>query len=245
MAAPTSAARVASAAEDLQAQSRSFFEPQLVAIGLGKEQIERQALAELEESLERINDCIKHPESFGTLKVKMGGTGVLIISTEAQFEVGILPILLERKRSILDRITSLKGDEKIESLKDIIRESTDKNVQVEIDKQINELQLEIRRWQEKTREAEQAQMTAQFEQQSKLAQISADMFERRSKVWLSFLQRESVATIVGGLLLIVMTISIVVANFVGIATSELLSNAFLVILGYFFGQAVGRASVKD
>ncbi len=68
------------------------------------------------------------------------------------------------------------------------------------------------------------------------------MLERRSKIWLSFLERESVATILGGVLLIVITLAQIGAMLFKIAPSDTLNNTFLVVLGYFFGQSTSRTS---
>ena len=48
--------------------SRRFFEPKLIEINLGEEQISSASLPQLQQSLERVNECIAHPESFGILK---------------------------------------------------------------------------------------------------------------------------------------------------------------------------------
>jgi uncharacterized membrane protein YfcA len=59
---------------------------------------------------------------------------------------------------------------------------------------------------------------------------------------LSFLERESVATILGGVLLIVITLAQIGAMLFKIAPSDTLNNTFLVVLGYFFGQSTSRTS---
>jgi hypothetical protein len=100
---------------------RQHFEPQLARLGLSAEQIESQNLDELNESLVKVNDAIAHPQAFGTLKISIGAKGNFLISRqEAHFEVGILPMLLERKGLILSRIKSLAGERRIESLKDLV-----------------------------------------------------------------------------------------------------------------------------
>jgi len=99
---------------------RVHFEPQLARLGLSVEQIEGQTLEELNESLVKVNDAIAHPEAFGTLKISAAaGGGFVIAKTEAHFEIGILPMLLERKSLILSRIKSLVGERRIDSLKDL------------------------------------------------------------------------------------------------------------------------------
>jgi hypothetical protein len=52
---------------------RQNFEPQLARIGLSIEQIERQSLEELNQSLAKVNDAISHPEGFGNPTNKDGG----------------------------------------------------------------------------------------------------------------------------------------------------------------------------
>ena len=64
-----------------------------------------------------------------------------------------------------------------------------------------------------------------------------EVFERRSRVWQSFLERQSVATMIGAFLLVAMFVFIVISTVLGKRVPELVSNAFLVILGYFFGNA--------
>ena len=77
------------------------------------------------------------------------------------------------------------------------------------------------------------------------AKLSADLFERRSKVWLGILGRESVATIVGAVLLLILVFTEVVALLVGKDVPEILDNSLLIILGYFFGQTASRAGRKE
>lgn len=87
-------------------QIHIFFEQQLIPLGLGKEQIDSQQIDDLEQSLERINEAIRFPEAFGSLKLKITEDRLLVIGDGADFhyEIGILPTLLERKNSIVGRI---------------------------------------------------------------------------------------------------------------------------------------------
>lgn len=59
----------------------------------------------------------------------------------------------------------------------------------------------------------------------------------RSEMWQSWFARESVASIIGGFLLALITIVFLVAMFFKVVIPDIISNGFLVILGYFFGQA--------
>jgi hypothetical protein len=70
-----------------------------------------------------INEAIKHPESFGSLSFKLSAGGKVYVTnskSDAQFEIGILPLLLDRKKFILERIRLLSSNEKIETIQDLI-----------------------------------------------------------------------------------------------------------------------------
>jgi len=59
------------------------------------------------------------------------------------------------------------------------------------------------------------------------------------------LERQSVATLLGAFLLVSMFLYISVAAVGGVGVPSLVGNAFLLILGYFFGQAGSSCSGHD
>jgi hypothetical protein len=70
--------------------------------------------------------------------------------------------------------------------------------------------------------------------------------EIKTEWWKTRLGRESIASIVGGLLLLSLGVSVIVAMFTSTEATDIVANAFLIVLGYFFGSAsVGRASPPD
>ena len=227
----------------IQQQSKAYFESQLTQMGLGEEQIKQQTLEELQQSLETINDAIKNPDSFGALNLKLDAQiGAVIASngSGAHVSLGILPILLERKKLILQRIRLLKGEEKIETIQDLIKTIPDEKVQEKLNREITELKSESQKIREQEQQVQKVQNEEQIKAQAEVARLSMELFERRSKVWLSFLEKDSVATTIGGILLILITLSQIGAMLFGIAPSDTLNNTFLVILGYFFGQSTNN-----
>lgn len=217
------------------------FEPRLASLNLSVKQIEGQNLEQLKQSLETINDAISNPDSFGRLKLLLSARFGVVITEDpsrAHLEVGILPLLLERKKLILDRIRSLQSAEKIENLRDLVGKVDDETVRSKLEKEISGLEAESQKWHQQSEELRQTQVDM------KPGFASITILERRLQAWQSFLQRESVATIVGSLLLFVIAVSLLIAMFKGVATSEIINNSFLVILGYFFGQTVSRSSNK-
>jgi len=231
---------------DVLVITRAFFEPQLIAIGLGKEQIEQQIEKELEQSLEVVNEAIKNPNAFGLLRLELAvESGKLTFmvtkaASESHIEVNALPLLLERKRRIVDRLRIIRGYETIEHLQNLALNEADPAGQEKLKRQREELEAEIQMLQKQAQSQSQEELKARKE----WATLSVELFERRSKVWQSFLARESVATTVGGLLLILITIALLIAMFLNVQIPALVNNAFLVILGYFFGQATGKVLSK-
>jgi hypothetical protein len=238
--------------EDLSMQrdelTRRHFEPQLTRIGLSAEQIEHQNLEELNQSLVKIDEAIAHPEAFGTLHLKISGEVGLVLTTarqEAHMEVNVLPLLLERKSLILARVRSLAGDKRVESLNDLVATVTDPDLRAKIEGELSVLAKQSKRLAEQESKVVQAQAeqiaVARRDEAEALAMLQTKLFERRLRAWTGFFARESMATYVGAFLLVVLTFVQVGAMFSSnLHTTEIVNNAFLLILGYFFGQSVAR-----
>ncbi len=217
-----------------------FFEPRLLQIGLSEAQIALQDLPQLRASLERVNDAIDHPEGFGFLKITAEGSLVATMNS-ADAHIGPLPILLQRKKLIVERIAVLESEANVEGLRSLAGRA-EPGLRQELQERIDSLESEKATWQQQARDLEDAQQKAHMAQQSEIGKI--EVFERRSRVWQSFLERQSVATMVGAILLLAIFIFIVVAASSGTVVPELINNAFLVILGYFFGQAGSKSGTR-
>lgn len=243
MSAPTPEERMAGQFD----RARDFFEPQLRKLGLDVDSINHQTLDELHRSLGTINDLIAHPESFGAFKISAsGGLAILSTTVESQVEIGPLPILLERKQLILQRIAALRGEQKIHNLRDLAAQVADEELKAVLEKEITDLE-ESKQYQQQADkvEKEREAVVARYEEDRHRVLLELERFERRSKVWQRFLERESVATIVGALLLVMLAIVLTIAMFTNVAVSAVISNSFLLILGYFFGQTVARGARSE
>jgi hypothetical protein len=85
-------------------------------------------ITELEDSLERVDDALRHPESFGVLRLSISASGSAIIAksnAESHVEIGAVPILLQRKKQIIDRLRTLRSQRPIRTLADLINTVTD------------------------------------------------------------------------------------------------------------------------
>ncbi|NQE88928.1 hypothetical protein [Nocardia terpenica] len=72
-----------------------------------------------------------------------------------------------------------------------------------------------------------------------------DVQERKWRIRKSVLDREPAAVLIGGVLLAVITLGLIVAMFIHTPVPEILSSAFLLILGFFFGQTTSRGSKSE
>jgi hypothetical protein len=230
------------------------YEEQLTLLGLGKAQIEGQTIQELKDSLERVNDAIANPDSFPKFNIAFGGmAGIPYVTkgdSEAHYQITILPTLLERKKLILERIRSSENNEKVESLQDLINKKLiDKDDQERLKKELNQYILESQSLKEQYQQVINVQSEQIEKTETEKLKLSVELWERRSKVFLSFLERESAATIIGAILLILIAFAHIVAIGFKITIPETLNSAFLLILGYFFGQSTNQASstknIKD
>src|SRR5438270_3343429 len=88
--------------ENFLEQAERYFEPLLIKAGLGKDQIAKQTLSELKQSLQLVNKLIEDPSYFGFVKVTTDA-GSVLTTVKAEVQLGVLPILFDRKKLILDR----------------------------------------------------------------------------------------------------------------------------------------------
>lgn len=233
--------------EDQLETARRFFEPRLTELGLSVSQINALDVVGLRNALERVNDAIKHPEQFGVLNLKVtANVGVVVTKAtqDAHMAVGILPILLERKQLILDRLRDLSSSERVSNLQELVGSIPDISLRSNLETQLASLEAESQRLRAEKAEVQAAQEEASLTTVSLIEQkrFELERLERRSAVWRAFLERESVATVLGAILLLALVITLIVAMFTKTTVPDLVSNAFLIILGYFFGQASARRS---
>jgi hypothetical protein len=114
--------------ERFRAEAQRFFDAQLERIGLSEAQIESQDITELEDSLARVDDALRSPESFGVLKLSVSANAAVFIvksDTASHIEVGVVPLLLERKKMIVDRLRLLRKQRPISTLTELINSVSD------------------------------------------------------------------------------------------------------------------------
>ena len=229
-------------AKKLQQEREQLFEKRFKQFGLDEETIFSGSEQDLERVIDQIDELVTlHRRGMLTDKEILGTRQGLLLggiepSTMARAADDFLRALLERKELALERMRELKTNAQVKTLNKIagnIPESPEKR---EIEAGLAGLQEQNAELSQRLEEVGRAREDA-----SRRASI-ADMerYERKAKVWLTFLERESVASIIGAVLLLGLTTTVIVSAFTGTITPELLNNAFLIVIGYFFGQSTSR-----
>lgn len=226
---------------DYMDQIRHLYEPQLTALSLGESQIEQQSLSELKESLDRIGEAISHPEQFGTFGLTFTAEVSVIISrtpSEGTVTVGALPLLLQRKKMILDRIRILSPDEQLGDVREVVEDKVDDPaVKEQLISMLSSYAAE------QTALAEEAQRSGRSALDSAMLEI--ELKERKWRMRRSMVEREPVAILIGAVILVALAIALITAMFTKTTAPEILANAFLLILGYFFGQSTSSGRPND
>lgn len=140
---------------------------------------------------------------------------------------------LKDKRMILETINELVSGKKVENIQELVSNLSNEESKEKLTDELVELKKENSKYRQ------EIQGISEEEAKIKLEQHRIDGLERKSKIWLSFLQRESAASIIGGIVLLLVTVALIGGMIFG-AESQILSNGFLVILGYFFGQSSSK-----
>jgi hypothetical protein len=209
------------------------FEPKFIEFGIGEDQVEAYALPRLRASLLRVDDAIARASEFGFVKFTPDGSAVLTMN-RAEAHVAPHAFLQQRKQAIVDRIAALESAANVNELRTVV-DRADPALRAELRAGIETIVTEASRWRAQSETLSAVQSEAQIAQQIEAGKLES--LERRSRIWQSFLRRQSVATIIGAVLLILTFMFMVYAAVdKAVEVPEQLNSAFLVILGYFFGQ---------
>lgn len=219
--------------ENAQLKLLKRIDSRLMDLGLDKDQISHQNIKELDKSLHRIDSYIVNPESF--LKQKFKDTN----NSETLFKLNILPILLEHRMFVLDSIDDLLNRREIANLRRLIKRVSNVSVKSSVKEIINDLQIKNSILKKEYQKLEKLRMDIYSEQQ-KFSSTFEESTKRKDKTSKYFQSRESMTTLMLGILLILITLFIAIAPFVNIQVPDVLNSAFFIILGFFFGQAIER-----
>jgi len=225
--------------QNLQIPLLKKIDSQLTDLGLSKAQISQQSIKKLKQSLNRIDGFIARPESF--LKQKFSDT----INSETDFKLFILPILLERRIFVLRTFDDLVGKIKNDELRSISKRISDTDAKSSIEQIFDDLQLKDSILKKEYQKIEKLRRSIYSEQQ-KFSSNFKELTETRDKTSNYFRSSEFMTTLIMGTLLILTIFLNAIAPFVNIKVPDILNSTFFIILGFFFGQRIGKlASLRE
>jgi hypothetical protein len=204
---------------DYDMTARDFLEPKLRAKNLAEDQIAEQDLSQCKSSLEQIDNVIADPASLGRV-------------SDPKVAISIPPVLLERKSRILDRLEVLQSEQLRQDIADNLTDRQAGNQLIEV--------IDNRLAIKEGYAREQGKVEAELAIREQEARLELNRRESKAAIVLAFLERESVASVVGAILLLGLGITLIVGMFTHVAAPDVITNAFLLILGYFFGQSTTR-----
>lgn len=141
------------------------------------------------------------------------------------------------RMALLERIATLAPKEHM----DQIREEVHAKVHdPQVRQYLSNLVLEFSRQQQELAAKLQAQEDAEGKELRRI-----ELQERKWHMRKSLLDREPAAVLVGGLLLLLMTSALIIAMFLHTPVPETVTSAFLLILGFFFGQTMSARNRHD
>ncbi|GAB3948008.1 hypothetical protein [Micromonospora vulcania] len=151
----------------------------------------------------------------------------------------VLAVLFSRRRSILDRLVRMRMNEALSTVHERANGLQDADDRAAVAGVIRRLEAVVADVEGRRAELERTQQAA--ETGARIAEdplLRVHLFERRSEVWTRFLAKESVATIVGAVLLTGLAAVVVAAMFTDTPVTDTVTNSFLILLGYFFGHSL-------
>ncbi|MGV9296732.1 hypothetical protein [Amycolatopsis sp. NPDC003676] len=224
---------------------RRRMELEFIDSGLDSSSLEKQSVDDLRASLVRLDDIIVRQQKKlelheDALATESGSKGRADALRKVNAHRSALKIALERREQILELINGLTVGQEIGKLRNAVSGVDDAGTKEEFHRLLGEFESKTDEIDGELKET--SRNIAEVEAAAMATDI--DKYERKAKVWQNFLAKESVATYVGAAILLIMCLAVVAAMFAAVEINQVLSSAFLLVLGYFFGQSTGKRQVE-
>ncbi|WP_405328031.1 hypothetical protein [Leeuwenhoekiella sp. LLG6367-2.1] len=223
------------------------FKKTIDSLGLSTQEIETLNIEQLQNKIEFINKILsddKRLRKLGDLNYFLDEDYYVPENNRGQavgYGYDIANNLIAKKREILEIIRKSSRENKIQSVTELIKNIGDSNLKDKISQEIQELNDQSGKFDEQEKEIDkEAERINSMKEELEISKGKLDLLDKKSQIWLKILAKESIASIIGGLILFIMSICILVAMFLKLDTSKIVESAFLLILGYFFGQSVSK-----
>ncbi|MBF5001832.1 hypothetical protein IRT45_32405 [Nocardia sp. BSTN01] len=196
---------------------------------IAEEHLRTQSIPELKASIHRIDKMIA---SFEVMK------GEALSLAESEDRVAIVMYLRDLRHIALEQIGEQVSQKQVDELNRAVE------AKVDDPKVRQELGALVAEFAQKQQDLARELQAHDDEDAKELRRH--ELSERKWKMRTSLLEREPAAVLIGAVLLAAMALALIVGMFIHTPPPDLLGNAFLLILGFFFGQTTsGRARRAD
>jgi len=220
--------------------SRENFEKTFKELKLDNSHISKLEGADLLKIETQILDLLNSPLfiTANTYAFKLG-TDFIIEDDSANNLVGYIFSIknqLNRKLdSVRELIIKIDQTKTVENINTIVSSITNEDIKAKLEEEFKELKEQIKSSLENT--VEKPTDLYLIRDETELRKGKMEMMDKWSEIILKFIDRESVASIVGSLLLLIIGVCLVVVMFRHEQPLKIIESAFLLILGYFFGHS--------
>jgi hypothetical protein len=221
------------------------WESELASQRLSEADIDAQSSGDLADSLTRLDELLKDPRLLSPLWIDMSSESPITYTDEKSapnhaIEMTPESLLRGRRAQILRKSKLANEAAKAELFHELDENSLDGVEKQSIEDKLERLDVEEVHLDELRNEGNALDARRKFENEMERRRFDLVAEKTRFGLRSQWRSRESIAAIVGGALLISFAITAIVAMFTGTEITDVVQNSFLLILGYFFGAAVGR-----
>lgn len=151
------------------------------------------------------------------------------------YEFSIKTELQRNLEYIKDKLANIQQNKTVNNISQIVQEIPNIDIKNKLEEQFKKLEEQLKSSLENTVEKSTDLYLAK--DNTEIRRGKMEMMDKWSEIALKFLDRESIASIIGSLLLLGMGTCIIILMFKHEEPIKIVETAFLLILGYFFGHS--------
>lgn len=237
---------VEEAREELRQKASIRFNEILEEKGLDKNTLDQLEISELASKKTHLRR-LKNSQSFTGQNAIRFEEGINYLVKEAfedrprkivGFAFSIIELIDENINFINLKLKEVEHSKITNTINGIINEIQDPNLRTKLDEEFSQLKEQSKRIEDILTQEDSRKSS--FAEQIELRKSEVDLLGQKSEVYLRFLNRESIASIIGSILLLLMGLSLLVMMFLQKEPIQIVQSAFLLILGYFFGHSKNK-----
>lgn len=216
----------------------------LEQMNLSEEKLAKQNLSELLQGLNTLNECISQP----LLAFEVDSSESF--HSRMKFENAAVPVLLKRKRLVLELIDTMVNDIGVKKIRSVLKHIESKSLRTKIKKPLLLLQRKnvfLKKEYDAIEKIAKDQTIVTFKTHKPYNEISGSyprssgQHKKTNNKTRSLWEPGSFAIFLIGILVTLWGTAIVVLHYLGLPSPVIQEYAFLVALGFFFGIALRKS----